>query len=361
MFAEDKPVTPLDIVLDTLELLVAQVRAVEVIMAKNEYLEALGPLASLYLDPDIYEIMVDAYDKVIVDRKDRLVATDIKFESPDALRTMIDKLMALGGINLDLKKTSGHLRFPDASRCLAVIPPTAVDGPYLVIRKTRSAYFSMQDLIGFGSVTKEQYALLKSALQTRQNILIAGGTGSGKTTFANVLTDDFPEDERVVVVESVYELQPRLDRFVRLSADSSPDHSMQDLVILASKMRPDRLIVGELHGPEAFQTLNIFNMGHDGSLTILHANSPEDSLSRLETMCLMANLGLGLNEIRTLIASALQLLTYQELLIDGSRKITHIVELCGLENGRYMLQPLFRYNPQTREIESTGNQPSWMK
>jgi pilus assembly protein CpaF len=330
-------------------------------MAINEYLEALGPLAPLYQDPQVYEIMIDAYDKVIVDRMDRLVDAGVKFESSDALRTMIDRLMALGGIKLGLEKTSGHLRFPDASRCLAVIPPTAVDGPYLVIRKTRSGHFSMEDLLGFGSVTKEQHALLKNALQTRQNILIAGGTGSGKTTFANVLTDDFPEDERVVVVESVYELQPRLERFVRLSADSSPDHSMEDLVKLASKMRPDRLIVGELHGSEAFQTLNIFNMGHDGSLTILHANSPEDALSRLETMCLMANLGLGLNEIRTLIASALQLITYQKLLIDGSRKLTQIVELCGLENGRYVLQPLFRYDPQTRLIESTGIQPGWTK
>lgn len=329
-------------------------------MTKNEYLEALGPLAPLYQDPQVYEIMVDAHDKVIVDRMDRLVDAGVKFESPAALRTVIDKLMALGGIKLGPEQTSGHLRFPDASRCLAVIPPTAVDGPYLVIRKTRSGHFSMEDLIGFGSITKEQYALLKSALQTRQNILIAGGTGSGKTTVANVLTDDFSDDERVVVVESVYELQPRLDRFVRLAADSSPDHSMDDLVNLAAKMRPDRLIVGELYGPEAFHTLNIFNIGYDGSLTILHANSPEDALARLETMCLMANLGLGLNEIRTLIASALQLITYQEHLPDGSRKLTHIVELCGLENGRYLLQPLFRYNPETKKIESTGIHPSWL-
>jgi len=329
-------------------------------MVKNEYLGALGPLAPLYEDPKVVEIMVDAFDKVIVDRKDKLVDAGVKFESPAALRAVIDTLMALGGITLGPEQTSGHMRFPDASRCLAVIPPTAVDGPYLVIRKTHAGHFSMDDLIGFGSITEQQYALLKSALQTRQNMLIAGGTGSGKTTVANVLTDDFPDEERVVVVESVYELQPRLERFVRLAADSSPDHSMDDLVNLAAKMRPDRLIVGELHGPEAFQTLNIFNMGHDGSLTLLHANSPEDALARLETMCLMANLGLGLNEIRTLIASALQLITYQEHLPDGSRKVTHIVELCGLENGRYVLQPLFRYNPETKKIEPTGNQPSWL-
>ena len=275
-------------------------------MVPKEYLEALGPLAPLYEEPEVREIMVDSHDKVIVDRMDKLVDAGVRFESPAALRIVIDTLMALGGITLSPEQTSAHMRFPDASRCLAVIPPTAVDGPYLVIRKTHASQFSMDDLIGFGAITNEQCELLKSALQTRQNILIAGGTGSGKTTLANVLTDDFPEDERIVVVESVYELQPRLERFVRLAADSSPDHSMDDLVNLAAKMRPDRLIVGELHGPEAFQTLNVFNMGHDGSLTILHASNPEDALSRLETMCLMANLGLGLDEIRTLIAAALQ-------------------------------------------------------
>lgn len=326
----------------------------------QKYLQALGPLAELYQDPEVVEIMVDAYDKVIVDRNGKLVDVAIHFDSPEALREVIDTTLALGGVTLSLDQTSGHMRFPDASRMLAVIPPTAVDGPYLVIRKTHSGHFSMDDLIGFGSVTPQQYDLLKSALSARLNLLIAGGTGSGKTTFANVLTDEFPDEERVVVVESVYELQPRVGRFVRLAADSSPDHSMADLVNLAARMRPDRLIIGELHGPEAMSVLNVFNMGHDGSLTILHASSPEDALARLETMCLMANLGLGISEIRTLIASALQLITYQKLLPDGKRKLTNIVELCGLENGRYVLQPLFRYNPDTNTIEPTGGKPSWV-
>ncbi|MFN2151168.1 MAG: ATPase, T2SS/T4P/T4SS family, partial [Anaerolineales bacterium] len=239
------------------------------------YIQALGPLALLYNDPEVNEIMVDAYDKVIVDRKGKLVDGKVKFTSPEALRAVIDDIFALGGVTLSLEQTSGHIRFPDASRCLAVIPPTAVDGPYLVIRKTHSGLFSMDQLLEWGSVSSEEYEVLKSALQKRLNILIAGGTGSGKTTFANVLTDEFPDDERVVVVESVYELQPRVGRFVRLAADSSPDHSMSDLVEVAAKMRPDRLIVGELHGPEAMNVLNIFNMGYDGSLTIIHANNPE--------------------------------------------------------------------------------------
>lgn len=323
------------------------------------YLQALGPLVALYNDPEVTEIMVDAYDRVIVDRKGKLGDAGVKFDSSEALREVIDSIMVLGGVTLRPEQTSGHIRFPDASRCLAVIPPTAVDGPYLVIRKTHAGQFGMDQLLEWGSVTLEEYAVLKSAIRNRLNILIAGGTGSGKTTFANVLTDDFPGDERVVVVESVYELQPRIGRFVRLAADSSPDHSMADLVGLAAKMRPDRLIVGELHGPEAMSVLNIFNMGHDGSLTVIHSNGPEDALTRLESMCLMANLGLGLSEIRNLIASALQLITYQKLLPDGSRKLMHIVELCGLENGRYVLQPLFRYNPETNTIDSTGGKPSW--
>jgi pilus assembly protein CpaF len=328
-------------------------------MNMDVYLQALGPLAELYHDPDVHEIMVDAHDKVIVDRDGKLVDAEMKFASPEALRAVIDATMALGGVTLGPEKTSGHIRFPDASRMLAVIPPTAIGGPYLVLRKTRSGKFSMDQLIKWGSVTPEEYKVLKSALAARKNLLIAGGTGSGKTTFANVLTDEFSEDERIVVVESVYELQPRVERFVHLAVDSSPDHSMADLINLAAYMRPDRLVIGELYGPEAMSALDVFNMGHEGGLTILHARNPEDALARLENMCLMANLGLGLSEIRALIASALQLITYQELLPNGRRRLTHIVELCGLENGRYVLQPLFRYNPETDTIDPTGTKPSW--
>ena len=325
----------------------------------NKHLEALGPLRGLYEDPDVFEIMVDAYDRIIIDRGDQLVEADKNFESPAALRATIDTIMGLGGVSLGPEQTSGHVRLPDASRCLAVIPPTAVKSPHLVIRKTRIGQFSMPQLLEWGSVSKEEYAVLQSAIHARLNILIAGGTGSGKTTFTNVLSEEFPDGERIIVVEPAYEMDQRLDHFVRLAADSSPDHTIADLINLAAKMRPDRLIVGELHGSEAFDTLNVFNMGHDGSLAIIHSNSPEDALSRLETMCLTANLGLGLSEIRAIIASALQLITYQERLPNGSRKLTQIVELQGLENDRYVLQPLFRFNTETGIIESTGINPSW--
>lgn len=323
-----------------------------------EILTALGPLAHLYTDPDIFEILVDAPDKVIVDRKGALVESGVKFSSAEELRDLIDAVLAIGDVELGPERTVGHIRFPDGSRMLAVIPPTALTGPYLVLRKVRTSQISMEQLIGWGSVTLEEYRMLQSAIRARLNILVAGGTGSGKSTFANLLTDEFPEDERVVLVESMYELQPAR-HFVHLAADSSPDHSFADLIELAAKMRPDRLVIGELAGPEAMKALDVFNIGHDGSMATMHAASPEDALTRLETMCLMANLGLGLAEIRAVIASAIQLITYQQRLPDGSRKVTHIVELSGLDKGRYVLTPLFRYNPVTNTIESTGAAPGW--
>lgn len=329
-------------------------------MHQDEIMTALGPLAPLYTDPDIAEIMVDAPHKVIVDRQGKLAPSTVKFSSDCDLRQCIDRILALGGITLGPQHTSGHLRFPDGSRFLAVIPPTAITGPYLILRKVRTIPFSMQQLLEWGSVTQDEYRLLQHAIQARLNILIGGGTSSGKTTFANILAHEFPVDERILVIESVYELKSPLNRFVHLSADTSPDHSLADLVDLASKMRPDRLLIGELTGPEAMKALDIFNRGHDGSLATLHASSPEDALSRLETMCLMANLGLGLVEIRAVIASAIQLITQQQRLADGTRKLTHITELCGLENGRYQLNPLFRYNPETGSIEPTGSHPCWL-
>lgn len=189
-------------------------------MNQDEILNALGPLAQLYKESDVVEIMVDSPDRVVLDRNGVLMESGVKFGSVDELQGLIDALMALGGVELGPECTSGHLRFPDGSRMLAVIPPTALTGPYLVIRKIPTNQFSMERLISWGSVTQEEYQLLQSAIQARLNILIAGGTGSGKTTFANILTDDFPENERVVLVESTYEFQPTR-QFVQLAADNS--------------------------------------------------------------------------------------------------------------------------------------------
>ncbi len=328
-------------------------------MTQKDILTALGPLAHLYEDPRVLEIMVDAPDQVYVDREDKIVDTGITFASPEALREVIDAVLSLGGVTLTEEQTSGHVRLPDGTRLMAVLPPTAVGGPHMVIRKISSIRFGAKELFEFGSITPEAHALLQSAIYARQNILVAGGTGSGKTTFANILTDEYPDDERVIVIESVYELQPRVERFIRLSADNSPDHSFTDLVVLAAKMRPDRLIFGEFRGAEAVHALNLINTGHDGSLATIHAADTEDALARLETMCLMANLGVGLSDIRRMIASAMQLLIYQQRLKNGRRKVTQITELRGLENDRYVLQPLFRHNFETDRLEPTGAKPSW--
>jgi pilus assembly protein CpaF len=216
-----------------------------------------------------------------------------------------------------------------------------------------------EQLLEWGSVSREVLALFQSAIRAHCNIVIAGGTGSGKTTVLNRLTELIPPDERVVVVEAFYELQVRHPRAVRLCSDSSPDLSFADLVGTAAKMRPDRLIFGELRGPEVMHILDVIGMGHDGSLMTIHATSPEDTLTRIEAMCLTANLGLGIGEIRNLIASAIDVISVQQRLPDGSRKIVQVAELRGVENDRYVLQPLVRYDPEAGRFEFTGVKPGW--
>lgn len=240
-----------------------------------------------------------------------------------------------------------------------MLSPTAVNaGPYLVIRKVWKTAFTMEQLVEWGVITHEARALLQSAIRAPRNFLVTGGTGSGKTTFLNLLVDEIPADQRVVAVEPVFELHLRHPRAINLSADRAPGISFSDLVVTGSWMRPDWLIVGELLGSEALRVLQIMSRGHSG-MTTMHAKSIEDALARLEAMCLMANLGLGLGEIRLLIASAIQVLTHRERLRDGSRRMMQITELRGIENDHYVLQPLMRYNPDTGKLEVTGSQPGW--
>jgi len=329
-------------------------------MTMQNYLTALGPLAPLMEEEGVTEIMVDAPDHVYVERKGRLEDTDVKFDSPEAVRAVIDAALALEDIQLSPRRTTAEIRLPDGSRLLAVIPPTALHGPYLVLRKFFPQRLDMEKLYEFNALSREVRALLQGAVLARKNILVAGGTASGKTTFMNILTDDIPDDERVVVVEEAAELFPRVKRMVRLAVENSAGLSYIDVINTAARMRPDRLIFGELRGPEVMRILEIISLGHDGAFMTMHADSPEDALARLEAMCLMANLGLGISEIRRLIASTINVIPVLQRLPNG-RKVVQIAELCGLEDDRYLLQPLVRYNEAADQFEMTGAKPSWEK
>jgi pilus assembly protein CpaF len=326
-------------------------------MNEQDLQKALGPLSPLYADPTVTEICVDAYDRVYIDRGEKLEDVASPLTSPEALRTIIEAVLALGDVALGPDKTTGEVLFPDGSRFLAVAPPTAISGPCFVLRKL-TKQLTWDQVFEWGAVSREAYELLKSALDTGVNVLLAGGTGSGKTTLTSLLVESIPASERVIVAEPIYEVQVRHPRSIHLAGRGLVNVPFEEILFTAARMRPDWLVVGELYGPEAALALQILGHGHNG-LANIHATSVEDALARLEAACLMANLGLGLGEIRRLIAAAFQLITYQERLPNGRRRLTHIVELRGVEHERYVLQPLFRYNPAQDRIEATGNKAGW--
>jgi len=331
-------------------------------MAANyeQVLSALGPLAKLYADPDVLEIMVDTPELVFVERKGELQEAGVTFPSRQAIQSVIDALLALNDETTKPGETILPIRFLGGeARGVAVLPPTATAGPCLVIRKLMNIDgISWEKLIEWGSVSPEAYQFLQRAVRARTNILMAGGTNSGKTTVLNRIAELIPAEQRLVIVENQHELQIRHPRAVYLEAAGQPGLSMDGLIQTGTLLRPDWLVFGELKGAEALQAVQVLGSGHTG-LTTIHGNSLEDSLMHLETMCLMANMGLGLLEIRSLIASALRLVLYQKYMPDGRRKITEIVELRGVENGQFVLECLFRYNPEKDRLDETGIKSSW--
>jgi len=328
-------------------------------MYDKSILTALGPLATLFEDPAVTEIMVDGPDRVIYERDGVIEDAAIQFDPPETLRTLVDNLLALAGTAIAAGVTIKDIRFPDnRSRALIVLPPTALTGPYIVIRKTIFAQVTWDLLFKYGAMNQEVRNLLQATILARANILVAGGPGSGKTTILNRLAELVPPNERVVIVEASHEFQISHPRAIYLEAHAT-GMSMNDLLDASTKMRPDRLVISELQGSEALHVLEIFNRGHDGGMTTIHSIGIEDTLTRLEAMCLMANLGLGLSEIRSMIASAFQMILYQKRLPDGKRRIIEIVELRGLQDEHYILQPLMRYNPENDMMELTGIKPSW--
>ena len=324
-------------------------------------LQALGSVAGLYADPDVLEIMVDSPERILVERAGQLADSGLRLGSAEEIYAIIGALLALNGETFQSGETVIPIRFPASeARGVAVLPPTALDGPCLVMRKLMNVgWLSWEKLIEFGSVTQEALDFLREAVLTPANLVIAGGTGAGKFTLANRVAELIPPEQRVVIVENIHELQIRHPRAVSLEA-AGRGTSFQELIRVGSMMRPDWLVIGELFGAEAMRAVEILGRGHSG-MTTLHANSLEDALTRLEAMCLTSNLGLGLLEIRSMIASAIQVICFQKLLPGGKRKIVEIAEIRGVENGRFVIEWLFRYNAETERLEATGRKASFQK
>jgi pilus assembly protein CpaF len=306
----------------------------------------LGPLEDLLADPLVTEIMVNRFDQIYVERAGKIEHTPVKFLANDQLRGVIERIVAPLGRRIDEKVPMVDARLKDGSRVNAIIPPLALKGPALTIRKFAKRKLLVPDLIGFGSLTDQMATFLGAAVEARMNIVISGGTGSGKTTLLNVLASFIPTDERIITIEDAAELQLPQDHVISL--ESRPANiegegaiTIRDLVRNALRMRPDRIVVGECRAGEALDMLQAMNTGHDGSLTTLHANTPRDALARLETLALMAGLDLPSRAIRDQIGSAINIIVQQSRLQDGSRRITHITELTGQEGDVFTTADIF--------------------
>ena len=308
-----------------------------------------GPLESLLRDAEVSEIMVNGYDSIFVERAGRLHPVPVSFLDEPHLRRTIDKIVAKVGRRVDESSPMVDARLLDGSRVNAVVPPIALDGASLTIRKFSTDPYSADDLISFGTFTRPVAELISGCVRGRLNILISGGTGSGKTTSLNVLSSFIPGDERIVTIEDAAELQLHQEHVIRMEArpkniEGRGEISVRDLVRNSLRMRPDRIIVGEVRDGAALDMLQAMNTGHDGSITTLHANTPRDALSRLETMVLMAGMELPQRAIREQAASAIDLIIQQSRLKDGTRRITHITEVCGMEGDIITLQDLFLFD-----------------
>ncbi|MFV9510505.1 CpaF family protein [Tepidibacillus sp. LV47] len=311
-------------------------------------IRGFGPIDALLKDDEISEIMVNHAKQVYVERRGKLELAPVQFRDDAHVMRVIEKIVSPLGRRIDESSPMVDARLPDGSRVNAIIPPLAIKGPCITIRKFSKDPLQIEDLIRFGTLTEEMAKFLEAAVKARLNIIVSGGTGSGKTTTLNVLSSFIPADERIVTIEDAAELQLRQDHVVTLETrpaniEGKGAITMRDLVRNSLRMRPDRIVVGEVRSGEALDMLQAMNTGHDGSLTTGHANSPRDMLARLETMVLMAGMDLPVRAIREQIASALDLIVHQNRMKDGSRKITHITEVLGMEGDIITLQDIFVY------------------
>jgi pilus assembly protein CpaF len=308
-----------------------------------------GPIQVFLDDDTVTEVMVNGDDAIYVERSGRLTRTNARFLSDDHLRRVIERIVSQVGRRIDESSPMVDARLPDGSRVNAIVPPLAVDGPSLTIRKFAKDPYGVGDLISFATMTPGIATLLEACVRGRLNILVSGGTGTGKTTMLNVISSFIPEDERIVTIEDAVELQLTQEHVVRLESrppniEGKGQIGIRELVRNSLRMRPDRIIVGETRGGEALDMLQAMNTGHDGSLSTVHANTPRDAISRLETMVLMAGMDLPAKAIREQLASALDLIVHITRMRDGSRRITHITEVHGMEGQVVTLQDLFLFD-----------------
>ncbi len=308
----------------------------------------LGPLEALLADETVSEIMVNSKDRIYVEQNGKLTLSNKRFIDDDQIRGVIERIVTPLGRRIDESSPLVDARLKDGSRVNAIIPPLALKGPCITIRKFAKTPFVVQDLINFGTFTPKIAEFFKLCVSSRQNIIISGGTGSGKTTLLNVMSSFIPHSERIVTIEDAAELQLPQDHVVSLESRPANIEGkgaivIRDLVKNSLRMRPDRIVVGECRGGEALDMLQAMNTGHDGSLTTAHANTPRDVLSRIETMVLMAGMDLPTRAIREQISSAINIIVQQSRLSDGSRRITHVTEVTGMEGDKITLQDIFIY------------------
>ena len=325
----------------------------------------LGPIEQFLEDPTITEVMVNGCNNIYVERAGIVERTDVRFISEEHLGRVVDRIVTSVGRRVDEASPMVDARLADGSRVNVIVPPLSLDGSILTIRKFAKDPFTVDDLIEMGTFTEGVASLLSAMVEGGLNILISGGTGTGKTTMLNVLSGFVPSDERIVTIEDAVELQLRQEHAVRLearpsNAEGTGQITIRDLVRNALRMRPDRIIVGEVRGAEALDMLQAMNTGHDGSMSTVHANGPRDALSRLETMVLMAGFDLPARAIREQIASALDVIVQIERQRDGSRRMTHLTEVVGMEGDIVTLQDIHRFDHEAKSMVPTGIRPEFI-
>ena len=331
-----------------------------------------GPLETLLQDDSLTEVMVNGAKNIYIERKGKLHRVPVTFESDEHVMRIIDRIVAPLGRRIDESSPYVDARLPDGSRVNAVVPPISLVGPTLTIRKFSKNPITMEQLIQFGSITPEALQFMKACVEARLNIVISGGTGSGKTTLLNVMSSFIPSDERILTIENAAEVQLRQEHVVTLESrpaniEGRGEITIQQLVVNSLRMRPDRIIVGEIRDEAALDMLQAMNTGHDGSMTTAHSNSPRDTLSRLETMTLMAGMDLPVRAIREQISSAIDLVCHQARMRDGSRRVTYITEVSGMEGDVITTTDIFAFEQTGVEegkvigrLRPTGLRPKFM-